>query len=168
MSLPDPSDENEDSPYEAVSANRPRRDPLSSSAPLNTVGLGKITVFNYPIEANIFAAMCYLPINPANLIPGFIGLNQPSDNPEFIRFHAVQSLILNGGFLVVCIVLNSLMGILGLIPLLGGLINFGLGLVLFVVTVGYLIISLKTLLSAYRGNEASLPFIGHYAREYSK
>ena len=153
MSLPDPTGNDESGKKEA---------------PLNTVGLGKITVFNYPIEANIFAAACYLPIPPANIIPCFIALNTPADNPNFIRFNAVQSLIFSGGFFAITTILGALMGVLGVIPLIGPLLNMVLGLAQFLIIAVYVLASLKLVVGAYLGQTWEMPLIGPYARKYSK
>jgi uncharacterized membrane protein len=153
MSLPDPTGPDEGG---------------KKDGPINTVDLGKITVFGYTMEANIFAAICYLPIPPANIIPCVIALNTASANPQFIRFNAVQSLILSGGFFAISTVLSALMGALGLIPLIGGLINMVLGLAMFLLVAVYMLASLKLCVSAFLGQTFDLPVIGPYARKYSK
>jgi uncharacterized membrane protein len=153
MSLPDPSEPDDGS---------------KKAGPIKTVEMGKINVFGYSVEANLFAAVCYLPIPPANIIPCVIALNIPSENPAFIRFSAVQSAIVSGGFFAFTTVLSALMGVIGMIPLIGGFLNMILALGQFLIIAVYILVSLKLVVSAFRGEAYELPLIGSYARKYSK
>jgi len=153
MSLPDPTG----------------RDPNGNKeAPINTVALGKITVLGYTMEANIFAAICYMPLFPANIIPCVIALNTPADNASFIRFNAVQSLIINAAYAVTAFVMGGVMGIVLVIPVIGPLLNGFLGLVLFLASLLYVGLSLRLVLSSFRGKSWELPVIAKYAKEFSK
>ena len=143
MSLPDPD----------------RRDDATNT-PLKTVELGKITVFNYPIDSNIFAAICNLPLFPFILIPCLIGLNTASDSPQFIRFNAIQSLIINFAF----VVLSTVLGFLSAIPVLGAIF----WLVQVLVILAYIGVSLKLVVGAFLGQRNELPVISDYARQYSR
>jgi uncharacterized membrane protein len=153
MSLPDPIGPDEGS---------------KKDGPIKTVELGQITVFGYTLEANIFAAICYLPIPPANIIPCVIALNTPCENPQFIRFNAVQSMIVSGGFFAISTVGGALTGVLAMIPFIGGLLNMVVGLAMFVVIAAYVLLSLKLVASAFLGQTFELPLIGPLARKYSK
>ncbi|MBS1995104.1 MAG: hypothetical protein JSS86_02290 [Cyanobacteria bacterium SZAS LIN-2] len=119
------------------------------------------------MDLNIFTALCYLPLFPAVIIPCVIALNTTTDKPEDLRFAAVQSLILNGGFFALNAVLSGVMGVFAMIPIVGGLINFGLGIVMAVLIVAYILVSLKLVVSAYSGQKFAVPFIAPYAEKYS-
>jgi uncharacterized membrane protein len=153
MSLPDPGESD------------PERDPDGN---INTVELGKITVFGYTMEANLFAAICYLPVPPANIIPCVIALNTPSESAGFLRFNAMQSIIISGGFFALTTVLGALMGVIGMIPFIGGMINMLLGLGQFLIIAVYVLASLKLVSSAFLGKTWEVPLIASYAKKYSK
>ena len=137
--------------------NRPNTPPTNG---VNTVSLGKITVLNYAIDCNIFGALCYLPIFPANLIPSLISLNSGSDSPQFLKYHAVMSIIVNVAFLVV----SMLLGVFQAIPVIGFL--FGIVGMLFALC--YVLLSLKLAVDAFRGKQTNLPVISDYARQFSR
>jgi len=133
---------------------------------LNTVG-NQVNVLGYAIDVNMFAAICYLPLFPFMLIPCFIALNTKVDNPDLLRFSAVQSLMVTGIFVIAGMVLGGLGSVFGFIPLLGPLVNGLLNLVNVVLLLGYIFISLKGLAGAYRGNMFRVPFIAPYADQFA-
>ena len=103
-------------------SNRQNSDDSQSSEPTKIITLGKTTVLNNPIDANLASALGYLPIFPLSVIFAFILLNSPSESHNFNRFHATQSLVL-GGVLLVLLVVNGILGtMLSAIPLLGVLL----------------------------------------------
>ena len=78
------------------------------------------------------------------------------DKDEFVRFHAMQSMIVFGAITVVSIVL----GILFMIPFLGPI----LGAFFWIATVVLWII---LMVKAYQGERYKLPIAGNLAEKYS-
>lgn len=93
------------------------------------------------LEPTVAGALAYL----LGFVSGILFFIAEKDNP-FIRFHALQSTILFGGLFVV-------MMVFGLIPFLGFLVNFLLGLCAFVV---WLFLMIK----AAQGIAFKLPLLG--------
>ncbi|RCW75004.1 DUF4870 domain-containing protein [Saliterribacillus persicus] len=95
---------------------------------------------------NLAGALTYV----LGFITGIIFLFIEKDN-KFIRYHAFQSIIFWGGFVIVNF-------ILGLIPFLGWILN---GLM---VPIG-LAIWIYCMYQAYQGKEFEIPYVGKIARE---
>jgi uncharacterized membrane protein len=95
---------------------------------------------------NVMGAVAYL----LGFITGIVLLLIEKDN-KFVRFHAMQSTITFGGLFIVSF-------ILGLIPILGGLV----GLVL---NIAALILWIVLMVKAFQGEKYMLPYVGKIAEE---
>jgi uncharacterized membrane protein len=80
----------------------------------------------------------------------------------FVRFHAMQAVLVGVVLIIVNFVLNVLNAVLVRIPLIGWLFALGLAMV-----VGFasLVLWLALMYAAYRGQEWELPVIGREARK---
>ncbi len=78
------------------------------------------------------------------------------DKDEFVRFHAMQSIIVFGAITVLSIVL----GILFIVPFLGPI----LGAFLWIAT---LVLWIILMVKAYQGERYKLPIAGNLAEKYS-
>lgn len=81
---------------------------------------------------------------------------------RFVRFHAMQSLLVSVVLIILNFALNILHAILVRIPLIGWLMSLGLALV---VGLASLVLWLALMYAAYRGQEWELPVIGREARK---
>lgn len=81
---------------------------------------------------------------------------------RFVRFHAMQSLLVGVVLMIVNFVMNVFNAVLVRVPLIGWL--FALGLVM-VVGLASLVLWLALMYAAYRGQEWDLPVIGREARK---
>ena len=99
------------------------------------------------IEENVTGLLCYLFGWVTGLIFFII------DKRPFVRFHAMQSII-------VTVVMMVLYFILSLIPVLGWIIMALLGLAFFVL---WILLMVK----AYQGQKWKLPFIGDMAEKWA-
>lgn len=81
---------------------------------------------------------------------------------QFVRFHAMQSLLVSVLLLLVNFVLRIFNSVLVHVPLIGWL--FALGLVM-IVSLASLVLVLALMYAAYRGQEWELPWIGKEARK---
>jgi uncharacterized membrane protein len=117
------------------------------------------------LDANVGAMLCYLPICAISLIYSIIVLVTDKDNKS-VRFHAFQSLLLTGLYIV---------GILAVVIVGGGLLaatgSTALGLLvtlLYVVVIGaFLILMIVGCVKAFQGGSYKLPVIGDMADKWS-
>jgi uncharacterized membrane protein len=106
---------------------------------------------------NLAGALAYV-LGPISAI-FFLVVEKQS---RFVRFHAMQSLLVGVALIILNFALNVLNAILVRIPLIGWL--FALGLVM-VVGLASLVLWLALMYAAYRGQEWELPVIGREARK---
>lgn len=101
------------------------------------------------LQPNVAGLLCYA----LGWVTGLIFLLlEPKD--KYVRFHAVQSIVVFGAITVVMIVL-------GFIPVLGGILNWIIRLVAFVL---WIVLMVK----AYRGEKYKLPWAGDIAEKNSQ
>lgn len=130
-----------------------------SGAPSGKTSLG--------LDSNLGAALCYWAnfLCCIGLILAIVFLITEKEN-RFVKFHALQSLFLAGVQIALCIVMGILTEILGIVlgmihlGWLAFFLNWGLGLILFVV---FAIIWLIAGIKAYGGQWYKLPLIGGFA-----
>ena len=101
------------------------------------------------IEQNLAGLLCYA----GAWITGIIFLIMEKEN-QFVRFHAVQSIVVFGALSVVSFILNF-------IPFIGWIINSLLGVLA-------LILWIVLMLKAYKGEQYKLPVAGDIAEKNSK
>lgn len=106
---------------------------------------------------NLAGALAYV-LGPLSAI-FFLVVEKQS---RFVRFHAMQSLLVGVVLIIVNFVMNVFNAVLVRIPLIGWL--FALGLVM-VVGLASLVLWLALMYAAYRGQEWELPVIGREARK---
>ncbi|HEX6716662.1 MAG TPA: DUF4870 domain-containing protein [Pyrinomonadaceae bacterium] len=118
------------------------------------------------LDENVAALLSYI-----TWVPGLIFFLIEKDS-RLVRFHAMQSLLLNGGAIVVGIVLWILSFVLLIITaqisgLLSTLLSIISGLVAFVFFIGILIAVILCLIKAYQGQYFKLPIVGNFAEKFS-
>jgi uncharacterized membrane protein len=120
---------------------------MDTPSPVSSTGL----------SANVAGALAYVagPLSAAF----FLMVEKQS---QFVRFHAMQSLLVGVLLIVVNFVLRIFNAVLVHVPLIGWL--FALGLVM-VVGLASLVLWLALMYAAYRGQEWELPWIGKEARK---
>ena len=106
---------------------------------------------------NLAGALAYV-LGPMSAI-FFLVVEKQS---RFVRFHAMQSLLVGVALIILNFALNVLNAVLVRIPFIGWL--FALGLVM-VVGLASLVLWLALMYAAYRGQEWELPVIGREARK---
>lgn len=97
------------------------------------------------LDANLAAALSYF------VVPGIVFLIVEKEN-RFVRFHALQSILLFAAFIVVDILLQ-------MVPLLGFLVF------LFFVLPATFVLFLVLMFKAYQGEDFKLPFVGKMAAD---
>lgn len=101
------------------------------------------------LDNNVAALLSYLVGFITGLV--FFLVEKKSD---YVRFHAMQSTVLFGGLFVISLVIN-------IIPLLGTLISFLLGILSFVL---WIVLMVK----AYQGERYKLPIVGNISEDLLK
>lgn len=101
------------------------------------------------MEQNLEGLLCYV----LGWITGIIFLMLEKDN-KFVRFHAVQSIVVFGAYTILAI-------IIGFIPVIGGIITWILGALVFIL---WIVLMVK----AYQGQMYKLPVAGDIAEKNSK
>ena len=125
---------------------------------------GKTKLMN--LDYNVAGLLCYLPICCLNLVLAIILLaTEPKEN-RFVRFHALQSLILMGvGFVVGCVFWIFAIAIV-VTPVPGRAAGWGLlSLIEWVLGIVFLAISIFAGVKAYQGQMWKIPFIGDIAEK---
>jgi uncharacterized membrane protein len=126
---------------------------------------GKTKVLN--LDYNVAGLLCYLPICCINLIASIIWLaSEPKEN-RFLRFHALQSLMLIGLEIVIWIVFAFLgVGMMFSPSNAVGAAGSGLlSLVQIVIWLILLVIHIVAMVKAYQGQFWKLPVIGDIAEK---
>jgi len=103
------------------------------------------------LEPNVAGLLCYV----AWWITGLIFFLIEKDD-DFVRFHAMQSIVTFGAITILSIVC----GILFLVPFLGWI----LGMILWI---GSIILWILLMVKAYQGEKFKLPVIGDLAEKWS-
>lgn len=117
------------------------------------------------LDLNVGTLLCYLPICAVSLIYSIIVIVTDKTNKS-IRFHAFQSLLLTGlyivGIIAVMIVGAVLIGITGS-SAIAGLVS----LLYIVVVVAFLGLMIMGMVKGYQGGSFKLPVIGDLADKWS-
>jgi uncharacterized membrane protein len=103
------------------------------------------------LEPNVAGLLCYL----VGWVTGLIFFLIEKDD-DFVRFHAMQSIIVFGAITV----LSIIFGILFMVPFVGWI----LGTILWI---GSLVLWILLMVKAYQGERFKLPIAGDLAEKYS-
>ena len=119
------------------------------------------------LDENIAALLSYV----FGWVSGLIFFLIEKDS-RLVRFHAMQSILLNAAALVVGIALWIVWAILAIVfsqvsEVLAGLVSFVLGLLILVFYIGLLIAVVFCLIKAYQRQYFKLPVIGNFAEKFS-
>ncbi len=101
------------------------------------------------LDENIEGALCYL----FGVLTGIVFFVLEKDS-EFVRFHAMQSIIFGIVFFVVSFVL-------AIIPIVGWILDL-------LIMIGVLVLWIYLMYKAYKGEYYKLPYIGDIAEEQAK
>lgn len=111
------------------------------------------------IAPNMAGALSYF----LGALTGVLFLILDRDRP-FVRFHAMQSIVLSVAWVGLWIVFSVLSMILGAVPVLGWIIGLLLSIAL---GIGGFVLWLYLMYRAYSGDEWEMPMVGEYARRFA-
>lgn len=116
------------------------------------------------LDGNLAALLGYI-----IWIVALISLLMEKEN-RFVKFHAIQSLLLHAAAIVVFIAMVIILTIMGIVLAMAGLGALGaiLWLLYMVVVAGYIATLIYSAVKAYGGVEFKLPIIGAMAENWSK
>ena len=142
-----------------------QNDPPVQASPASPVPAGKSST---GLDENVAALLSYIFGWVSGLIFFLI-----EKNSRLVRFHAMQSLLLN----IVAVILGIGIWILSVLlffivalasSTLASILSMLVGLLGFVVVIGLLIAVILCLVKAYQGQYFKLPVIGNFAEKFSQ
>ncbi len=126
--------------------------PVSGGTPVSTASGGT------GLAENVAGLLCYI----AGWVTGLIFFL--IDKRPFVRFHAMQSLVLFGGIIVAYIILGMLAAGSIFAGWIVGLISF---LIYGVLGLGSFILWILCMIKAYQGQRFKLPIVGDIAEKFA-
>jgi uncharacterized membrane protein len=111
------------------------------------------------LPSNVAAALACVP-----LVGGLIFYILEKRDP-FVRFYAMQSIILGGAWFLICVVLKVMLVILLVVPVIGWFFAIFLGIFWGIGWFAFLIIFLVTVIKAFTGKRWEIPYIGPLAQK---
>jgi uncharacterized membrane protein len=117
---------------------------------------------NLGLEPNIAGLLCYVPCCIGLVFSVVAAIVEKQS--RFVRFHAFQSLLLHGVFIVLWIAITGVQIGLGIVGL--GFVSLLVQLLSWVVGIGLLALTIVMMIKANGGEEFELPVIGPLARQW--
>lgn len=115
------------------------------------------------LDANVGALLCYLPVCSINLIYSIIVLVTEKDN-KFVRFCALQSLLLMGALIVLWIGIIIISVVLAFVS---STLSMLFSLLVWLVVLGVLGLAVFLCIKAYGLQQVKLPIIGDLAEKWA-
>ena len=117
------------------------------------------------LDANVGALLCYLPICAISLIYSIIVLVTDKDN-RMVRFHAFQSLLLTGVYIVLIVGVQIVSAVL--VAATGSsILALLVSLLFLVVVVGFLGAMIFGMVKGYQGQQFKFPVVGDMAEKWA-
>ena len=117
------------------------------------------------LDTNVGALLCYLPVCAISLIYSIIVLVTDKTNRD-MRFHAFQSLLLTGVYVVVIIVLQIFTGIVAGVTG-SSMLAMLFSLVLIAAVVAFLGAMIYGMVKGYQGQTFKFPVVGDMAEKWA-
>lgn len=112
------------------------------------------------LDHNIAGALTY----SLGFITGFIFYVISEET--FVRFHAVQSILVFGGISAIAMVSNITLLFFGFIPVFGDILAVVLGFLLQLIGLASLVLWIILMVQAYQKKKFALPIVGPIAKAY--
>jgi len=152
--MPDPVDPLETQPVPGSANVPPPPPPTSPRAEVNASTLD--------LPSNIAAALACIP-----LIGGIIFyILEKRDG--FVRFYAMQSIILGGAWFLFNVVYAIIHAIFSNVPAIGGFLAFIWGLIGMLVHLAFVVLWIIATIKAFTGVRWEMPYIGPVARKQAE
>jgi uncharacterized membrane protein len=116
----------------------------------------------FGLDYSMAACLCYLPLPPIGLIAAVLWLVTEPKASLYVRFHAIQSLMVFGG-LIAANILVQIINFLGIIPIIGDVFKLVSGIAWFVFAGVWFILTVMLTIKAKQGEMYKLPMVGDIA-----
>lgn len=116
------------------------------------------------LDTNVGALLCYLPVCLVSLVYSIIVLVSDKDN-KTMRFHAFQSLLLTGLYIVLVIAISVIGGVIGAV--VSGTLGSLFSLPSFVVIIAFLGAMIYGCIKGYQGEKFKFPIVGDMAEKWA-
>jgi uncharacterized membrane protein len=136
--------------------NQPEPQPTPPASPQPPSNSGQEKKSSTGLDSNVAGLLCYL----FGWVSGLIFFLIEKED-KFVRFHALQSLLLSG----VVIAFEIIVSILVRIPVIGVAFAVILGLASLVLWLGLVVLWIILMVKAYQGEKFKLPVIGDIAEK---
>jgi uncharacterized membrane protein len=117
------------------------------------------------LDTNVGALLCYLPVCLISVIYSIIVLVTDKEN-RFMRFHAFQSLLLTGIYVVIIIGLQIVSAIM-VAATNSGVLAAMVGLIILVAVVAFLGAMIYGMIKGYQGEQFKFPVVGDMAEKWA-
>ena len=117
---------------------------------------------NLGLEPNIAGLLCYVPCCIGLVFSVVAAIVEKQS--RFVRFHAFQSLLVHGAFIVLWIAITGVQIGLGIVGL--GAVSLLVQLVSWVVGIALICLTIFLMIKANAGEELELPVVGPMARQW--
>jgi uncharacterized membrane protein len=117
------------------------------------------------LDTNVGALLCYLPLCAISLIYSIIVLVTEKDN-RMMRFHAFQSLLLTGIYIVVVVALQIFTGIVAAVTG-SSMLAMLFYLLVIAVVVAFLGAMIYGMVKGYQGEQFKFPVVGDMAEKWA-
>ena len=111
------------------------------------------------LPSNVAAALACIP-----LVGGII-FYVIEKRDGFVRFYAMQSIIFGAAWIMFDIISKIISAVFSAVPGVGGIFAVLWGLVWALVTIGFLVVFIITVIKAFTGVRWDIPYIGPVARK---
>jgi uncharacterized membrane protein len=117
------------------------------------------------LDTNVGALLCYLPICAISLIYSIIVLvTEKAD--KTMRFHAFQSLLLTGAYVVLIVILEIFVTLIAVVTGSGVLASLG-SLLILVLVIAFLAAMIYGMIKGYQGQKFKFPVVGDMAEKWA-
>ena len=113
------------------------------------------------LEENVAGALCYV----LGFVTGLIFYLVEEEN-EFVRFHAVQSMLVFGGLFLLGFAFTFAQIFFDFIPFVGWIFSLMIGMISLLIGPVALVLWIVLIIKASKGDRFSLPVVGPMAENY--
>ena len=144
----------------AAPSSRPPEQPAGSAAAPDASSQPAVSIDETGLPPNLAACLACI----FSLVGGIVFLVLEKKD-KFVRFYAMQAVILGGAALVFYMALEFISWIVSHIAFLGGLLVILLQFVGMLVGLAYVALIIVTAVKAFSGKEWEIPYLGKIARD---
>lgn len=135
-----------------------------STGTMVTTGKTKLLGLDY----NVAALLCYVPFCFVNLVCSLVFYNTEPTESRFVRWNAMQSLVMTGAGIAIGVAAMIVTGILGLIPVLGAIIGIMVTGALWLISLGFVVLNIIAMCNVWQGKTYRIKYVCDYADKFAR